>query len=115
MDKNLQNKELEDRIDSTLDLAENLQKQEIKPYFYTRLMSKIDEGKKDRVSEPAFFGFSKKLAMGIVGMLLVVNSLTVYFTLQGSSDTNSEESISRQENIEKVADEYFGGADYYNY
>ena len=99
MDKNLQNKELEDRIDSTLDLAENLQKQEIKPYFYTRLMSKIDEGKKDRVSEPAFFGFSKKLAMGIVGMLLVVNSLTVYFTLQGSSDTNSEESISRQENI----------------
>ena len=114
MDKNLQNKELEERIDSTLDLAENLKKQEIKPYFYTRLMAKINESR-DRVSEPAFFGFSKKLAMGIVGMLLVVNSLTVYFTLQGNDVSNPEESVSRQENIEKIADEYFGGSDYYNY
>lgn len=118
MDKNLQNKDqkkdLEDRIDRTLDMAENLKKQEIKPYFYPRLMAKIESDKQGSVSEPAFPGMSRRLAVGVVGLLLVINSLTVYFTLSGDSSTTNEQTT-RQENIEKISDEYFGSGDYYNY
>ncbi|MCB0721109.1 MAG: hypothetical protein KDC42_02290 [Ignavibacteriae bacterium] len=120
MDKNLQNKNLEDRIDKTLEVAESLKKQEIKPYFYTRLMAKIESEKRGHISEPAFLGFSRKLAMGFVALLLVANSLTVYFTLSGDNTATErrdqiDAQTTRQENIEKVADEYFGGGDYYNY
>lgn len=93
-------KKIREEVQKTLHAFGNIKNIEGNPFLFTRIKANLDvhSGRKNvfGLSGPSF------LKKALVGFLLVLNAVSVFFYLQNSNNVND----SREENISSLAKEY---------
>lgn len=84
-------KKINDEVDKTLDSLDRLNRAEVKPFFYTRLIARMDKGEE---REPKF---RWQWALATLIIIMVVN---------GFSYLNFWPSVAEEDEIEWLAEEY---------
>ncbi|MBO3699260.1 hypothetical protein [Roseivirga sp. E12] len=101
-------KNIERKINQTLNSLEGLGKAEASPFFYSKLEVRMQDELTSSIGRFAFVG-NLKMSMAVLGIIMVLN-VTSLFLLGNSQQTTTEGS-----DADLISQDYFSGTDDYEY
>lgn len=104
------NEQIEKRINDTINSIEGLGKARVNPFFYTRLEARMQEELLP-ANGPFAFLSNLKLSVAVLTLFMVLNVVSIFLISGNNSDTTEQEEAT----LETFSEEYFSGADQYEY
>lgn len=102
-------KDIEKKINLTLNSLEGLGKAEASPFFYSKLEVRMQDELTSSIGRFAFIG-NLRMSMAVLGIIMVLNVASLF--LLGNSD---QETTTDSSAVELFTQEYFSGTDDYEY
>jgi len=102
-------KDIEKKINSTLNSLEGLGKAEVSPFFYSKLEVRMQDELTSSIGRFAFIG-NLRMSMAVLGVVLILNFASLFLLSNSDQETTGGDS-----DIELFTQEYFSGTDDYEY
>ncbi len=102
-------KNIEEKINQTLNSLEGLGKAEASPFFYSKLEVRMQDELTSSIGRFAFVG-NLKMSMAVLGIIMVLN-VTSLFLLSGSE----QQTTAGGSDVDLISQDYFSGTDDYEY
>ncbi|OEK05751.1 hypothetical protein [Roseivirga misakiensis] len=102
-------KDIEEKINLTLNSLEGLGKAEASPFFYSKLEARMQDELTSSIGRFAFIG-NLRMSVAVLGLILILNFASLFLLSSSSQDTFEGES-----DISLVSQDYFSGSDDYDY
>lgn len=87
--KTQNNKPIEEN--NTLDILDEIQEVKVSPFFKNKVLNKIREQNQEPVT--LFGWFRPQLQLAVVALVLLMNALTIYYSLNLQVDTQEQSSF----------------------
>ncbi len=84
--KTQNNKPIENN--NTLDILDEIREVKVSPFFKNKVLNQIREQKEEKV--PLFTWFTPQLQLATLALVLCMNALTIFYSLEGEFDTQEE-------------------------
>ena len=78
---------IREEVEKTMSLLDQMQNLEADPYFYNRIEARLRSKERERKTKLLAFPVSGVLKPALLLLLLMINLISVFFLLKGSSET----------------------------
>ncbi|MFY0593994.1 hypothetical protein [Roseivirga sp.] len=102
-------KDIEEKINSTLNSLEGLGKAEASPFFYSKLEVRMQDELTSSIGRFAFIG-NLKMSMAVLSVVLILNFASLFIL-----SNTGQESTEGESDVSLVTQDYFSGTDDYDY
>lgn len=102
-------KDIEGKINLTLNSLEGLGKAEASPFFYSKLEARMQDELTSSIGRFAFIG-NLRMSVAVLGLIMVLNMASLFLLSDSEQQVSGEQTA-----VESFTQEYFSASDDYEY